>query len=278
MIAQSIDRQGHRGCRGLMPENTIPAFIEALKYNVNTLELDVVISKDKKVVVSHEPYMNHIICLDPDGNEIEEKEAVNHNLFLMDYDEIKKYDCGQKFHPTYPEQKKMDAYKPLLSEMIEAVENYVSENKLSPPKYNIEIKCQEKYEGKYHPNHKEFTDLVVAVIKEKKVIDRCNLQSFDMNTCRYIHEKYPNIALAFLTDKIKSPKKQIKKLGFKPEIYSPYFKLLTKKRVKYLHKKGIKAICWTVNETADMEKMIELDVDGIITDYPNRLEEVLGKL
>ena len=102
---QSLDIQGHRGCRGLYPENSIPAFKKALDLGVTTLELDVVISKDKKVVVSHEPFMNHHIVLDPRGNEIAANDERSYNLFEMTYDSIKQYDCGTKGHQDFPFQR-----------------------------------------------------------------------------------------------------------------------------------------------------------------------------
>jgi len=88
-VEKKTDIQGHRGCRGLMPENTIPGFIKAIELGVTTLEMDVVISKDKKVVVSHEPFLSHEICLTPDGKEISEADEKSYNLFQMTYDEIK---------------------------------------------------------------------------------------------------------------------------------------------------------------------------------------------
>ena len=101
-----MDIQGHRGCRGLHPENSLPAFEKALELKVKTLELDVVVSKDHKVVVSHEPYMSHEIALDLFGNEITPKLEMAFNLYTMSYDSIKLYDCGSKKHPRFPFQKK----------------------------------------------------------------------------------------------------------------------------------------------------------------------------
>src|SRR5262245_7377472 len=119
-----FDTQGHRGCRGLMPENTIPATINALKLGVITLEMDAVITKDNKVVMSHEPFFNHEITTKPDGNYVTESEEKSLNIFLMSYDEVKKYDVGMKPHPRFPQQKKMHVVKPLLSDLIDSVQNY----------------------------------------------------------------------------------------------------------------------------------------------------------
>ena len=107
IIAQtssSLDIQGHRGCRGLLPENTIPAFLKAIELGATTLELDVVISKDKQVVVSHDPYLSHMICLNAKGEAISEEEEKEYNLYKMSYAEIAQCDCGSQPHPGFPEQ------------------------------------------------------------------------------------------------------------------------------------------------------------------------------
>src|ERR1043165_717090 len=117
----SFDLEGHRGCRGLMPENTIPAMIRALDLGVTTLEMDVVISSDRKVVVSHEPWFESDITTKPDGTFLTPAEAIGYNLFRMDYDSIKKYDVGMKPNPRFPQQQKMKAIKPLLSDLLDSV-------------------------------------------------------------------------------------------------------------------------------------------------------------
>ena len=115
-----IDIQGHRGCRGLMPENTMEAFKKAIELGVQTLELDVVVSKDNTVIVSHEPFMNSVICLDINGLEIPKTDEEKYNLYQMTFDSIKQFDCGTKHHPRFPNQQKIKTYKPALSEVIKA--------------------------------------------------------------------------------------------------------------------------------------------------------------
>ena len=118
----ALDIQGHRGARGLMPENTVPSFIHALTLGVTTLELDVVVSRDSQVVVSHEPFLSSTICLSPDGKAIPVEEEKRYNLYQMDYDDIRRADCGSKGNPRFPEQRKMAVAKPLLTEVIDSVE------------------------------------------------------------------------------------------------------------------------------------------------------------
>jgi glycerophosphoryl diester phosphodiesterase len=137
---KEIDIQGHRGCRGLLPENSLPAFEKAIDLGVNTLELDIAITKDNKVVVSHEPFMNPVICYNLEGKSIPDSLEKYYNLYKMNYEDIKEFDCGSKFHPRYPKQVKLKTYKPLLSEVFDLVTS-----KNSDPKFNIEIKSELSY-------------------------------------------------------------------------------------------------------------------------------------
>ena len=117
----AFDVEGHRGCRGLMPENTIPAMLKALDLGVTTLELDVVITKDNKVLVSHEPWFESEITTKPDGSFIKPGEEMQYNIFQMNYEEIVKYDVGMKPHPRFPRQQKIKAIKPLLTDLFDSV-------------------------------------------------------------------------------------------------------------------------------------------------------------
>jgi glycerophosphoryl diester phosphodiesterase len=264
----SYDLQGHRGSRGLMPENTIPAMIKALDLGVTTLEMDLAVTKDGIVIVSHEPYMNPVICLTPESNEIVAGDK-SHNIYQMDFEEVIKYDCGSKFHSGFPQQVKFHVTKPRLSDLIDVVEKYVSDMGLPKPNYNIEIKSSPDGDGIYHPAPKDFSDLVYRLIDEKLDWSRVNIQSFDFRVLQYMHQVYPQVTLAMLVETASKPAEQLEELGFEPQIYSPYFVALTKETVGEFHKKGMKIIPWTVNTAAQMEKLLEMGVDGIITDYPN---------
>ncbi|MDN5215781.1 glycerophosphodiester phosphodiesterase [Fulvivirgaceae bacterium BMA12] len=269
-LSQKVDIQGHRGARGLLPENTINAFIKAVDLGVTTLELDVVISKDKQVVISHEPYMSGAICTDQSGQVIESTNEKSHNIYEMNYETIRKYDCGISGNPRFPEQEKVTAHKPLLSEMIEVVEKHIKENNLAPVNYNIEIKSNPKGDNIYHPAPAKFSDLVYTEVQQSLPWERVIIQSFDHRVLQYLHEKDAKVTLAFLVGNKLNYKSQLKKLGFTPAIYSPYYKLLDAETVSKLQKKGMKVIPWTVNDLVEMKLMIEWGVDGIITDYPNR--------
>lgn len=275
-----FDVQGHRGARGLRPENTIPAFLTALDYGVTTLELDVVITKDKQVVVSHEPWMYHGICLTPEGKVIAEKDEKKYNIYQLTYEEVKKFDCGSIGNARFPEQQKMKISKPLLRDVIVAAENYIKSYTRYEVDYNIEIKSEKELYGKHQPMPEEFSDLVIGLIDEYLPLDRVVIQSFDFRVLQYIHEKYPQIRLAALVENEKSAEENLKELGFVPSIYSPYFELLNNEVVKGLKSKTVsstekkprkmRVIPWTVNEEKDMLALKGMGVDGFITDYPNR--------
>ncbi|WP_299118644.1 glycerophosphodiester phosphodiesterase [uncultured Winogradskyella sp.] len=270
---RQIDIQGHRGCRGLLPENSLPAFEKAIDLGVHTLELDIAITKDDKVIVSHEPYMNPTICYSPNVEEIPDTIGMSFNLYKMTYEEIKAFDCGSKFHPTYPNQEKLKTHKPLLSEVFELVES-----KKSNVKFNIEIKSERDYYGIYTPQPEAYVKLVIDEIEKHKMFNRVNLQSFDLNILRQIRNQSPDMPIALLVDEDEEIWAKISSLDTKlPEIISPYYKLLDSIMVRNLRAEKFKVIPWTVNKREDMKQMIVWQVDGIITDYPNRLIEILKK-
>jgi glycerophosphoryl diester phosphodiesterase len=269
LTAQTFDKQGHRGARGLMPENTIGGMLRALDLGVTTIGMNVVISKDNQVVLSHEPYFNNEISLLPSGKPIPLKEEQSYNMYNMDYAEIIKFDVGSKVHKRFPGQQKYKAYKPLLSEVIDSVEAYVKLHKLPKPNYAIEIKTVRKGDLVFHPEPGAFSQLVMDVVVAKKMTKRTIIQAFDIRSLQYVHEKYPKIRTALMIDEKEDFENNIKDLGFSPTIYSPYSVLVGKGLVDRCHAAGIKIIPWTVNSLKDMNYMVGLGVDGVITDYPN---------
>lgn len=267
-----FDWQGHRGARGLAPENAIPAFLTALSFaKITTLELDVVISADGKVVVSHEPWLNAKICLDAKGHALNEKKKEEVNLYKMDYKEIIKCDCGSRGNPSFPEQKAIFAYKPLLSDVVNEVRQYVKKAGKSMPQFNIEIKSGPSSDGIFTPEVNVFAEIVRKEIKKLKIQGISSIQSFDPRALRYLHKKDKELVLVYLVEKVEDVKQQIDLLGFTPAIYSPYFEKVTSATVDQCHKMGMKIVPWTVNDTEQMKKLILLGVDGIITDYPDRI-------
>ncbi len=266
-----IDYQAHRGGRGLMPENTIAAMLAVMdNKKVSTLEMDLAITKDKQVVVSHDPILNPLITTKPDGTFIKASEPNKNIIYQMDYTALEKYDVGLKTHPGFTGQKKLAASIPTLSSLIDSVE---AKSKTIGRKmnYNIEIKSVEGKDGIEHPDPNEFVELVVNILQKKNILNRTSLQSFDLRPLRLLHEKYPYIKTSYLVfgAECVNAEKQIALLGFQPTIYSPEYKYVNKAMVDYCHQKNIQVIPWTVNTKEEINTLIQLKVDGIITDYPN---------
>ena len=268
-----FDVQGHRGARGLLPENSIPGFLLAIDSGVTTLELDVVITKDKQVIVSHEPWMSPAICLDSLDVALDPKQEKKFNIYQLTYDQVSRFDCGSQGNKKFPQQQKMAVSKPLLRDLIVAVENHIRNYASYEVDYNIEIKSSPDGDKKFHPGVEEFSDLVFEVVDQYIPLERLVIQSFDFRVLKYWHKKYPQVRLSALVENTRSVESNLDALGFKPSVYSPYFKLITKESVNYLHSKGIRVIPWTVNEVSDMLSLKGIRVDGFITDYPDRAKK-----
>jgi len=270
----TVEVQGHRGDRGNFPENTIPAFLSAVKKGAAVIELDVVISKDQKVVVSHETFMSAQYMSDPAGNPVTKDKERRYNLYEMTYDSIKSFDSGSRGNAGFPNQQKLKTYKPLLSEVIDSVEHYIKVNKLKPVWYNIEIKSEKADYGKRQPQPDVFSAMVMKIISDKGIEKKMNIQSFDQDLLNVLHKKYPKPVIAFLVGE-GTLTENLSKLDFVPQIYSPNYKLLNREQVDAIRGLKMKIIPWTVNEDNAIDLMLGLKVDGIITDYP---EKVLKKL
>lgn len=283
----TFDVQGHRGCRGLMLENSIEGFIKAIDLGVTTIEMDVVITKDNQVILSHEPFFSSTICTDSLGNKIDKKNERKWNIYSMNYAEIQKFDCGSLPNAEFPEQEKIKVLKPLLADVIDRVEKHIKDNNLKPVNYNIEIKGGAKNEelmkisgndtAIFFPKHKEFAQLVIDVINKKGIKEKTIIQCFDIYTLREVKEIEPTIKISQLIHygNQLSHKLNIQNLSFKPDIYSPEKSKITPMLMEYMKREGIKVIPWTVNDFETMVLLLEMGVDGIITDYPDRLLAVL---
>jgi glycerophosphoryl diester phosphodiesterase len=269
-INNMFDKEAHRGGRGLMPENTIPAMLHAIDLDVTTLEMDTHISKDRQVVVSHDPYFNENITTTPEGKSLTKEEARLRILYSMSYDSIAKYDVGLKPYPAFPQQQKIAVHKPLLSALIDATESYARQRGRNLM-YNIEIKSKKDGDKKFHPPVEEFVDRVMQVVNEKGISARTIIQSFDERALQVMHRKYPQVATSLLIEanEKRSLDEQLHQLGFTPNIYSPNFSLVTPSLLQECHQKKIKVIPWTVNDVEEMKRQKQLGVDGIISDYPD---------
>jgi glycerophosphoryl diester phosphodiesterase len=271
-----FDLQGHRGARGLVPENTIPSFRRALELGVTTLELDVVLAGDGTVVVSHEPWMMREKCLAPDDRHIPESESRLHNLYEMDYDRIAQYDCGRPL-ADFPEQEAVSAPKPRLRDVVEMAEAFVAAHDRGPVFYNVEIKSRPEWEGTFHPAPGPYARRVLAAVSEAGVAARTTIQSFDPRILNAVHRQTDGVRLALLVGERgdEGLEANLSALSFVPDVYSPNVRLVDEALVAAVHARGLWLVPWTVNDPAAMRRIIRLGVDGLITDYPDRAQAVL---
>ena len=257
---------GHRGCRGVMPENTIEGFREAIKRGVDGIEWDVVVNGDGLLVISHEPYFHKDFCQDPKGNDIQNESL--YNIYKMSQAEIEEFDCGSKFHKNFPEQQKLKTIKPLLKDVVKLVPE------IKRKRIFFEIKSDEPEYGKSQPLPADYAALILNEVKEYGFSSICYM-SFDKNILEELYKIDPKLSLVYLSEK-KSIKKNLKQLSFKPSAVGLYFRTLNRRSVSQLRKEDIRIYAWTVNQVVDGHKMMDLGIDAIITDYPRRIIQSRG--
>jgi glycerophosphoryl diester phosphodiesterase len=176
----------------------------------------------------------------------------------------------------------MVAHKPLLSDVIDTVEAYIKAKGLKPVFYNIETKSEARFDGKYNPRPADFAMLLYQMVVDKKIAERVTIQSFDVRTLEHASMYSQDIFLekvkfALLVENTANVDSALSTLSFTPAVYSPDFKLINKDIVDKLHAKGMKVIPWTVNEDRDIRRVEEMGVDGIISDYPDKVVKLLAK-
>ena len=275
---EGFDLQGHRGARGLAPENTIPAFRTALDLGVTTLEMDVVLTGDGTVVVSHEPWMAHDKCTTPEGEPIEQEDERTHVIFEMTYEEVEAYDCGSRRLARFPEQRPTSAPKPRLRDVFRMAEAYATAHERGPVFYNVEVKSRPEWEGTYQPDPSTFAVRVLEVVSDEGVGDRTTIQSFDPRILEAVHEATHPVRTAILVGgaEAEALSATLNRLSFVPDIYSPAAVLVDEDLVDAVHDRGMTVVPWTVNEPEEMKRLIRIGVDGFITDYPDRGTDVLA--
>ncbi|MDB5036588.1 MAG: hypothetical protein JWQ35_116 [Bacteriovoracaceae bacterium] len=281
---KKIEVQGHRGARARAPENTLPAFQHALEIGADGIELDMAVTKDQVIVISHNPFISREICLDQNGSRLSDQPLI-HSLTLA---EVKSYDCGTIQNSKFPNQVPVPKTKiPTLEEVFSLVQN----SPLPAAKtlrFNIETKIYSKH-PKYTVDPKTFTDLAIKAFKESGFIDRIILESFDPRTLVLAKEQEPTLKTSLLVDhnvwsKIRVPffhpnlLSRAKRFGV--DIISPNYELIVDhpEIVDKLQKSGIQVFPWTVNDPNAWNKLIAMKVDGIITDDPAMLLKTMGRI
>ena len=267
-----IDVQAHRGGAGLMPENTIPAMKNAIDLGVNTVEFDLQVTADGQVIVNHDAYFHPRYATRPDGTLIQEEDPKEY-IYTMPYDSVMKYDVGLRVNDRWPTQQHFVVQRPLLSDLVDFVEDYGKQSL----NYNVEIKSAEgELEGTAWPEYHEFVDACVRILLEKKLGDRLVVQSFDTRALEYMHEKYPQVILSYLTEgESTDVEGWMSKLSFKPVWWSPESIEVTPENVKWCHENNILVVPWTVDEPEEMRRLVKCGVEAIISNYPDRLIEVV---
>jgi glycerophosphoryl diester phosphodiesterase len=277
MPYKAINLQGHRGARGLLPENTIPSLQLALELGVTTLEMDIAINAEGHVVLSHEPWMSATICSHPDGRRVKRAEEKNLRIYAMSDEEVAGFDCGSRGHPDFPRQRAMPLSKPLLDDVFQTIAKQSSASGPTAVRFNIEIKSGPDGDGVFHPEVGEFASILYGVLKAHDVLEQTNVQSFDPRALEAMHSIDPQVSTALLISDSHDFEKNLALLSYVPEIYSPDYKLVDKELIHAAHARNIQVIPWTVNDADTMRGLLALGVDGLITDYPDLGIEVISE-
>jgi glycerophosphoryl diester phosphodiesterase len=293
--AQALDIQGHRGARGLAPENTLPAFARALSLGVSTLEMDCAITKDDVVVVSHDPALNPDITRGPDGNWLDETGPA---IWTITYADLQRYDVGRlkpgtAYAKRWPDQRAVDGtHIPRLADVFALVKKSGNET----VRFNIETKIS-PLEPAQTTGPEDFARKLIAAIREGGMAKRATIQSFDWRTLAVVQREAPEVATVYLTSvsgfmdniqmKGESPwtagirfrdhgsvPRMVKAAG--GAVWSPYLGDLAREAVEEAQALGLKVVVWTANNPADMRRVIEWGVDGVISDRPDLLRQAAG--
>lgn len=267
---------GHRGCDAAVPANTIPAFLLAASTGCQWLEMDVVITGDDQVLVSHEPWMDHQICRDPEGHAMSEGAGRAINIFELQLSEVQRFGCVPANSPK-DLATQAGWYKPTLAELVRAVDAHAAGRNATPPSFNIEIKSESPLYGTYQPLPDRFAELVLREVMALDIGDRCIMQSFDPAVLEAMHALAPHLQLALLVDNADGIEANLARLSFTPHYYSPAFSIADPCLVGALREKGIGLLVWTVNDEADMLRMLDLGVDGLITDKPKQAMALIAE-
>jgi glycerophosphoryl diester phosphodiesterase len=245
---------GHRGARGVLPENTLPAFEYAIAAGVDVLELDVAVTKDNVVVVSHDPHVNPVICKDAPPN------LAIHQLTL---EELRRFDCGALKNPLFPKQ------KPVPGTRIPTLDDVLALGSRGRFEFNIETKISPKH-PELAPPPEEFARLVLDVVKKRNLVSRVILQSFDFRTLRAMKTLAPSMRLSALYEGTPRSFVEIAKEAG-AGIVSPRYNLVTKAEIDAAHGAGLQVVPWTPNTREEWQRMLDCGADAIITDDPAEL-------
>lgn len=291
----AFDLQGHRGSRGHRPENTLAAFEHALAIGVTTLELDIAFTADGAAVISHDQALNPDITRDANGQWLAGPGPLIHSLALA---QVQSHDVGRlkpgtRYARQFPLQRPQDGQRiPTLAQLFMRVQ----ELRADQVRFNLETKIDPSQPANTLAPE-PFARALLAVIREHGMEQRVTIQSFDWRPLQVISQLAPAIPTAYLTSERNpnsdttrtqgqwtagfllrdhgSTARTVKAAG--GTIWSPHFNDLTPALLQEARELGLKVIPWTVNEAPDIERIIAMGVDGIISDYPDRVRELMRK-
>ena len=262
-MGQKMQIYGHRGCRGLLPENTIAGFEKSLELGSDGIEWDVVINKENKLIISHEPYIDTSYCQYNNGEKINNKSEIDLNIYSMAQQEIEQFDCGSIFQPKFPNQALVKSVKPTVKFALEIIEKY-------NPTILFEIKSSEKFYEKFQPNPKEYAQIIKKETENYTYLKQIIFMSFDKNIINELYRIMPEMRYVYLIEKPKFLlSSYINEINFKPYAVGMYHRLINSRTIKYYHKEDIRVFAWTVNQKEKGMYFKKIKLDGLITDYPN---------
>lgn len=269
----------HRGGAAEYPENTLEAMLHAVSIGVPVLEMDLHVTRDRQVVVSHDPYLQRAKFLKPDGSEIPATEQDQYAIYALPYDSLKRFDAGSRFNPQYPLRRQLRCHIPRVGDLIDSIEAYTAQHGLPPVSYNIEIKSWPDKDGLYTPDYRTFTDLCMEVLLSKQLGDRLIVQCFDARTLNYLHERYPQVTQSYLIEPEAGVdlESQLRRLTFTPPILSPDHHLVDEAWMQQARQKDFQIIPWTVDDPEEVQRLAKLGVDALITNRPTAAREWLGQ-
>jgi len=262
-----IDVQGHRGARGYLPENTLPSFARALELGVTTLELDVGVTRDGVVVIHHDRGLNPDLARGPDGQWVQRATP----LHSLTYAELQHYDVGRlrpgsDYARRFPHQQPLDGTRiPRLAELFALAKD-------QRVRYNIEPKMDASALHETLPAE-EFARALIAEVRKAGVQHRTTVQAFHWQVLKVVEREAPEMPTVYCTEGTASNSERVHAAGGR--IWSPDYHTVTVKKLDAARKSQMKVTVWTVNEPADIERMIAMGVDGIASDYPDRVLEQL---
>lgn len=272
----AFEIQAHRGGRALFPENTLHAFCHAASLGIRVLELDLVVSKDHQILVSHDPWLSAPLCADAHGHQLSAEDRFRYIIYEMNSADIASFDCGLP-HPSFPGQLRVASFKPPLATVFREVDSYmISSGMKGEMIYNLEIKSWPDKDDLFHPPPDQYAALVVQLIETAGLSLRVRIQSFDERVIRAAWRVNPRLCYGLLIEERHNPDRLLLELGFVPRYVNPHFSLVEREMTEAFHEKGIGMIPWTVNRREEMLAMKSLGAEGIITDYPERAIALFG--